>query len=249
MRTLSVRPCLLALFLLAGASAECQSAGAGVETPDRVNELRQSLTFGESPARSSYARQQLKEILAAREFAETTRQPSAWERWKQQLAAWLGSRLMALITSIAQHPSTSQVIFWAAAVGSLCFIAFQLFRLFRRDELLISRLSNAGAPASQNVSEWIAAARSAAERGELSKAIQCVYWAAIVHLQATGSLPKTGGRTPREFLRDLQAASASEYLRSLTSSLERFWFAGAPASKGDLAACLRAAEGLGCRLD
>jgi Domain of unknown function (DUF4129) len=246
---LSIRRCFLTLFLLASVSADCQPASALIETQDRVSELRQNLTSGELPARSSYARQQLKQILAMREFAETMRGRSAWERWKQQLAAWFEKLFAALIGSIAKHPSTSQAIFWAAALGSLAVIAFQLFRLFRRDGVLKLPLADAGLISRQNTPEWIAAARSSAERGELSKAIQCVYWAAIAQLQSTGSLPKTAGLTPREFLRDLRAASASESLRSLTSALERFWFAGRPASADDFAACLRAVQGLGCKLD
>jgi hypothetical protein len=248
LRILSVRACLLALFLLAGASADCQPTTAPIQSQDRISELRQSLTSGELPARSSYARQQLNEILATGEFAEAMRGHSAWERWKQQLAAWLQKHFAALIDSIAQHPSTSQAIFWVAAIGALALIASGLLRLFRREDPLDLRLSHAQ-PVRQNTPEWISAARSAAERDQLGRAIQCVYWAAIVHLQSMGSLPKTAGHTPREFLRDLRAASVSEYLRTLTLSLERFWFRGTPATADDFAACLRAAEGLGCKLD
>ena len=246
---LDVRRCLLALLLLGAASACGQPSGLVADTQHRVNELRQSLTSGELPARSGYARQQLDEILAARQFAETTRGLSPWERWKHQLALWLEKHLAALIGSMARHPSTSQAIFWTMAIGALAVIAFQLFRLFRTSDLLDSRLSHPDLPVSKSTPEWIAAAQSAGERGEFSKAIQCVYWAAIVHLQSIGSLPKSGSHTPREFLRDLRAPSPIECLRSLTSSLERFWYARRPATGEDFAACLRAVQGLGCKLD
>ena len=246
---MSLRPCVLALFLLASAGAIVQPASAATGAQDRVSELRQSLTTGELPARPGYARQQLQEILARRDFVETMRDLSPWERWKQQLGLWMQKHFAALIGAIAQHPSTSQAIFWIAAIGSLCVIAFQLFRLFGNRDLLDFRLPHVEVPGTQNTPEWITAARSAAEKGELSKAIQCVYWAAIVHLQNIGSLPKMGSRTPREFLRDLRAPSASEYLGSLTSSLERFWYARSAATGEDFAACLRAVQGLGCKLD
>ena len=246
---MTVRHCLLALFLLAAVSAGGEPVGLGADAQHRVSELRQSLASGDFPPRSRYAREQLDQILAERQFAETMRGLSPWERWKEQLAVWLQKYFAGLIGAIAQHPSTSQAIFWIVAIGALAVIAFQLFRLFRGADLLDSRLSDPELPVSQSTPEWILAARSAAAGGEFSKAIQCVYWAAITHLQSMGSLPKTAGHTPREFLRDLRAHGAIEYLRSLTSSLERFWYGRRPASAEDFAASLRAVEGLGCKLD
>jgi hypothetical protein len=135
------------------------------------------------------------------------------------------------------------------SIGSLAVIAFLLFLLFWKVDLLESPLSRTELPLRQSPPEWLAGARSAAEHGEFSKAIQCVYWAAIVHLQSMEKLPKTAGHTPREFLRDLRTPNASEPLRTLTSSLERFWYGRIPATGDDLAASLRAMEELGCKPD
>jgi len=240
---------LLLLFLHPGAN--CQPAHAAVPIDDRTAQLRQSLASAEGVGTgvSIPARQQLEGILAAPEFAEKMREPSAWERWKQQFAVWLMDWFGNLFQSIARNPTTSQAIFWAGALGSLALVAFYLFRLFRGDEMTIRPAFNVEAPRTRSAADWIAAARSAAGRGDLNTGIQCLYWAAIVFLQTAGTLPETGAHTPREFLRALPLTNSTDELRSLTSSVERFWYARMPATAGDFAACLRSVEALGCKLD
>ncbi len=176
-------------------------------------------------------------------------EPSAWERWQRQIGVWLGKKLENLVKSIERHPTTSQAIFWAGALGSLAFIAFQLFRLFRTGHSSTAPVPNAGALVAQNATEWLAAARSAADGGDLNRAIQCSYWAAIICLQSAGTLPKSAGHTPREFLRAIQLTHATQHLRSLTAALERFWYGRLPATAEDFNAFLQSVEALGCKLD
>ena len=195
----------------------------------------------------SLAQQQLKEILSAPEFSETVHGPSAWERLKQQLMQWLGAQLEGLFKALGRHPTTTEIVFWGAALGALGVIAFLLFQLFRRREKASWSSSAAEVGPSQTWNEWLQGARSASERGDLNKAIQCVYWAAVGWLQNAGTLPKTAGLTPRELLRG--AAGKSIELRSLTSSLERFWYGRTPASMDDYMTCLRSFEALGCKVE
>jgi len=250
-----LRPSILLLF--AHFMAECQPTGAATNPPvpnleARAIRLRQAL-MSPNPALEGgvdeSARGKLKAILAAPEFAQTMREPSAWERWERQFGAWLGKKLEFLIRSIARHPTTSQAIFWTAALGSLALIALQLFRLFRTGAISPPQLPNAESPSVQSSAEWLSAARSAAQRGDLNRGIQCSYWAGIVCLQDAGTLPKSAGHTPRELLRALQVPAATGDLRNLTLSLERFWYGRTPATADDFAASLRSVEALGCKLD
>ncbi len=193
----------------------------------------------------SFARQQLKEILAAPEFSETVHGPSAWERLKQQMLHWLGAQFEGLFKALARHPTTTEIVFWGAALGALGVIAFLLFQLFRRREKVRSHQSAADATPGQSWNEWLKGARTASERGDLNKAIQCVYWAAVDWLQNGGTLPKTAGLTPRELLQ----TGKSVELRALTAALERFWYGRMPASMDDYMTCLRSVEALGCKVD
>lgn len=176
-------------------------------------------------------------------------QPSAWDRLKQQIGEWLLKQLAAIFKAAAQHPTTSQVVFCVAAVGALGVIAFLLFRLFWSEERTSLSVSPSVPATERNFSQWIAAARAASQSGDLNKAIQCLYWAAILSLENAGMLPRTTGLTPRELLKTVRARSEAVELRHLTSSLERFWYARVPATEDDFAACVRSVEALGCRVE
>lgn len=194
------------------------------------------------------AQRQLKAILNEPAFAEKMREASAWEQWKQQVYDWLGKHFAKFFESIVRHPTTSKVVFWTFLVGAFGFICYQLFRLFRRGErLLPDRVTPE--PTAEVEVNWIRAAKTSAEGGDLNKAIQCTYWAGVSRLQTDGVLPKAGSHTPREFLDVVGSGNAAVPLRSLTSSLERFWYARMPARNEDFVAVLKTAEALGCKLD
>lgn len=211
--------------------------------------VRNELT--RSSAAHEFARSTLKQILSAPEFAQATRTPNAWDRWRQEFSQWLARQLEDLFRAAAQHPTTSQVIFWSLALAALAFIAFQLFRLWNRNDFSSRRAAVQPAITVQyNASRWLAAARAAATRGDFAQAIQCGYWSGISYLQSSHALPDDTVRTPREFLADLNRESAAaEPLRSLTNAVERFWYARQPAGAADWNTCLRLLEAVGCKQD
>jgi hypothetical protein len=185
----------------------------------------------------------LQRILSRPEFAESVHGPSAWERWKRQIDAWLSDRLSRIFKAAARHPATSQTVFWIAAVGAVGVIAFVLFRIFRRDEYTgyTSPVQNAISTTSR---DWVRLARLAADAAQYNKAIQCLYWAAVLELQDEGLLPKSTGLTPRELVRAACSTAVGNELRKLTSALERFWYASMPASSADFTACMQYVDAL-----
>ncbi len=235
-------------FLLVAGGSAARSA----EGNDRAERLQRSLASQDSlrAADLASARRHLQDILSAPEFSETVHGPSAWEQLKRRIGLWLMRRLGGLFKAIQQHPATTELVFWVCGIGALGLIAFLIFQLFRREEQSAWRLTGAPAAPTRTASEWIEAARLASQRGDVNAGIQCLYWAAIAWLRNTGALPSTTtGLTPRELLAAAGTNGARTELRSLTSSLERFWYARAPATTADFAACLRHLEAMGCKLD
>lgn len=232
----------ISCFLLALATAFATPEA----NPDRVTALQRQIASPQAHdiADPSKPSRHLQQILSRPEFAESLQGPSAFERWKRQAEAWFSDHLARLFKAAAQHPTTSQIVFWAAAISALALITFVLFRIFTGDER-----KNWMTPSAQNVhstgpGDWFRAAHLAADGGDYNRAIQCLYWAVVLHLQDVGALPKTIGLTPREYVRAARDNAAGAELRKLTSALELFWYACVPASSEDFAACVRFADAL-----
>jgi hypothetical protein len=195
------------------------------------------------------ARHNLRRILAQPEFSALTRQPTWWDGLKSAIAKWMTEHLLNLFKAMAQHPTTSQIIFWAAVAGSLAVIAFVLFRLFAPDGTGRSVVLPASVSQRRTSVDWIRTARSAAQSGDLNKAIQCLYWAAVSWLETAGVLNNTSGLTPRELLRSIAATGEAAEFRNLTLSIERFWYGHGAATTADFSACLRSLKALGCPVE
>lgn len=221
-----------------------------VATNDRVATVERALASNKPVAVSdSAARQQLNAILSSAEFSETMRGPSAWEHLKRQIGELWMRHLDRFFKALADHPATTSIVFWGAALGALGLIVFVVLRLFRRNQMEDGTAPPIEITTAGSCGEWIQAARSASGRGELNKGIQCLYWAAVIWLQSAGTLPKAHGLTPRELLRAARAKREAAELNNLTSSLEQFWYGRMTAGTDDFAACVRSVEALGCRLD
>jgi hypothetical protein len=74
------------------------------------------------PAGSSQARAELDRILARSEFAGV-RPPSAWELFRQRIAAWVDRMLMKLFEGIGRHPIGGNILFWLLMIGGVVCIA------------------------------------------------------------------------------------------------------------------------------
>jgi hypothetical protein len=217
-----------------------------------LNALAQQLElFSKAPAEAiPNARGKLERILARREFSGV-RPPTAWDLFRERVAAWIGSLIQRFFAFAAQHPTEGQILFWVVVAGAVGFLAVWLIRLWSRRDPRFSLPQPNPATRLQSWEEWVRAAREAANRGDAREAIRCTYWAGVSRLQESRVLPEDVTRTPREYLRLIPAAqmAMAAPLTSLTSGLERFWYAGQTARADDFEASLKQLEALGCKLD
>lgn len=205
-----------------------------------------------APVSHSVARAKLKRILARPEFMDE-RPPSAWNRLRERIGAWI-TDFLRRIFDFAADTGTGRFFFWVLVVAATAMLGFALVRRWNRDDRVPALPVFTGAVTLRNWEEWILFARAASASGDLARAIQCAYWAGIARLQEIGSLPADPTRTPREYLHLLvshsrDGALPGSALTSLTSYLERFWYARLAASPEDFAACLTSLETLGCRVN
>lgn len=202
------------------------------------------------------ARAELNHILAGPEFA-AVRPPSAWELFRQRLAAWIG-RLLEKILGALRYPIGGKILFWLVLMAAVGCVALWVFRfMVSRDSLAHLSPAEITAP-SRTWQEWIHSAREAASRGDYREAVHSAYWAGIVRMEDTGVVPKDRTKTPREYLQiAMQSATHELVLRpvyrepitALTSCLERIWYANRGATLEDFHESLRLLEALGCRLE
>ena len=202
------------------------------------------------PAGSENSRAILNGILARREFAGDA-PPTPWDLFWERVNAWVKHQIEKLFTFAGRHPVGSWIVFWLVVLGALATLAFVLIRVWTTEERLSEMPLSSGPFSFRTWEQWIIAARAAADAGDLPRAIQCAYWAGIARLQETGTLPPNLTSTPREYLRFLSLADARrsgilEPLASLTSHLERFWYARLAVEAQDFRACLASLEALGC---
>lgn len=219
--------------------------------PPNMSPVALGTELTRSSAATAAARSTLKQILSAPEFAAATRAPTAWHNWRAELSQWLARQLEDLFRAAAQHPTTSQLIFWGVAVAALAFVALQLFRLWNHNSLPGRSVpAQAGAGMEYDAAHWLSAARVAAAQGDFAQAIQCTYWSGVTLLQAGQALPHDAVHTPRELLSSLDRGSAVyEPLRSLTNAVENCWYAQRPADAADWDLCRQSLEALEWKQD
>jgi len=209
------------------------------------------------PGTPGNAKAELQQILSGAEFAGV-RPPSAWDLFRQRLAAWLERFLLRIFGGLARYPIGGQILFWVAIILGVGFIALWLFRFLVSRDRLDSLPPSEGITASRTWQEWIRAAREAASRNDFREAVHSAYWAGIVRLEETGVVPRDRTKTPREYLRIASEPSPEgiapspayrEPLAALTTRLERTWYANRGAGADDFRNTLRQLEALGCQLE
>jgi len=148
-----------------------------------------------------------------------------------EYAPWLGTLL--------------EVLFYlAAAVGILFFVR----RAFVRQRLAISLGAGAAKAGAwdKEADDWAALADGCAAQQQWREAVHCLYWAAIVRLEARRAWRHNPTRTPREYVRLLKPGSQQQgALRSLTQILERVWYGLRDASDEDYQQARSLFDGLG----
>jgi len=206
---------------------------------------------------SNNAREELKHILARSEFG-AVRPPSAWDLFRQRLAAWIERMLLKLLGGASKHPIGGQILFWLLIVAAVGVVAMWVFRFFASRDRVNALAPSGAVIAVRTWQEWIREAREAASRGDFREAIHSAYWAGIARLEDLGVVPKDRTKTPREYLELVvessdgplaPAPAHGEPLAALTKGLERVWYANRGAGLEDFRESLRQLEAMGCLLE
>lgn len=202
---------------------------------------------GESPAQTSVAlaRQRVDAILGHPEFA-TVREESLWDRMLAHLARWLDK----LFNNVAQFgersPWIGPVMEWGLIGIALVGLVLWAMRVLRRQRLAV-RMEAARQiePWEEAARNWRALAEEQAERGDWRDAVHCLYWASIAVLEGRNLWAANRSRTPREYVRLLEAGSQRwKLLRQQTQGFEHVWYGLNSAARQDYEHALELHEGL-----
>ena len=153
--------------------------------------------------------------------------PTWWDRAKAWMVAWIERFFLGVAQVGAGAPWLGTLLEWlffiAAAAGLLLLllrnIARQRLRIAPGDAALECTAWDRGAE------DWAARAEQCATAHEWRDAVHCIYWAAIVAMEARRAWRHNPARTPREYVRLLKPGSAQQqHLRGLTRVFERVWY-------------------------
>jgi len=239
---------------LYGALASAAEPGGG--TSEAVKQGREKLEAYRKDAESlvqqmqrqrdlADTRAQLNSILSAREF-RGQQGPSWFDIEMQKIRGWI-NRQLERIFGRARVKSIGNLVAWglvAVACGLLLFWTLRfLLRPGQRTDMDLS----GAAPLGHDWRRWLREAGDAAKRGDYRAAIHAAYWAAIVRMEETQSLPEDRSRTPRESLR-LVGPSNPAYapLSQLTRRFELVWYGYRDATPADWDDAAQQLEMLGC---
>ena len=203
--------------------------------------------LGGGDAAFAKAREQASLVLSRAEFDRATG-PTWWERQMSRVGVWLGA-IFGGIGALGEYApwlgTLLEVLFYlAAAVGILFFVR----RAFVRQRLAISLGAGAAKAGAwdKEADDWAALADGCAAQQQWREAVHCLYWAAIVRLEARRAWRHNPTRTPREYVRLLKPGSPQQgALRSLTQILERVWYGLRDASDEDYQQARSLFDGLG----
>jgi hypothetical protein len=203
-------------------------------------------------------RAELDKLLAGNEFT-AVHPPSAWDLFRQRLAAWFNRLLSKIFGGLEKYPIGGKILFWSIVIVAVGFIALWLFRFTVSRDRFESMPAAEIVSASRTWQEWTRMAREAAARKDFREAVHSAYWAGIARLEDSGVVPKDRTKTPREYLRIVAEGSGRELLprpanyraplAELTKRLEPIWYGNRGAGPEDFAETLKQLQEMGCQLE
>lgn len=180
--------------------------------------------------------------VAARILARDEFRAGDGPSWLDRGIARLQDALTHLFLGMARVGARNSWL--APLIEWLCFgLSAAALLLFVRRSLSRAglRLSLAGSsPAAtqgsgRSAADWLRAADAAEAEGHGREAVHCLYWAAVMSLEARKAWRPNPTRTPREYLGLLQPDSGTQQaLRSLTRRFEQTWYGAADPSSSDI---------------
>ncbi|HTV83685.1 MAG TPA: DUF4129 domain-containing protein [Acidobacteriaceae bacterium] len=188
----------------------------------------------------SMARQRADAILAEREFA-TADQASLWDRFLEWVFTWLDRMLMRVAAFGGRSPWIGPLIEWGLTGLACALVLVWILRAVRKERLRLR--VEAARPievSEERVLNWMREAETHAAQGAFRDAVHCLYWASIATLEGRRFWHPDRARTPREYLRLLDAASSvAALLRRQTLAFETIWYGLRPAQRSDYDQALR----------
>ncbi len=213
---------------------------------DAYRKAARALEIPAAPQSLAQSRTRLNAILSAREF-RGQQGPSWIDALKARIWSWIIRQLERLFGGVGRAKSIGNMVAWTVIVLACLLLLFWTVRFLMRAGPRSEMDLSGATPLNRDWHRWLRDARAAAERGEYRAAIHAAYWAAIVRMEETNSLPEDRSRTPRESLRLIQKESA-EYapLLQLTRRFELVWYGYRSATAADWGDAVRQLETLGC---
>lgn len=202
---------------------------------------------GEGPVKVDIAaaRRRADAILGHPEFA-TARVDSIWQRILGHIFLWL-DRLFSHVADFGKKsPWIGPVMEWGLVAIALVVLALWAMRVLRRQRLAVRmEAAREVEPWEQAARNWRTLAEERATAGDWREAVHCLYWASIAALEGRRLWSPNRSRTPREYVRLLEAGSARwKLLRQQTQGFEHVWYGLNEAAKQDYERALELHEGL-----
>ena len=216
---------------------------------DRLELLEeQARTYDQPQLDSSSDHAKLGEILSRREFNKV-HGPSRFDIWWEKVMRWINS-------FFEKHPiaGNSRIDFWHILVYSAVVVAFIFFAYWLKKRFEYAqhddgpRVIMPFAPSARSWRSWLGEARALAQQEDWRNAIHLAYWAGISFLEEHGAWRPDRARTPREYLRLLNARNSQHpILAALTRKFEVTWYGQRSANATDFQETVGQLEKLGCR--
>jgi hypothetical protein len=191
------------------------------------------------------SRSRLNAVLSAREF-RGQQGPTWMDLLKQRIRDWIDRQLERLFGRVPGRKIGNWVAWIVVILGGLLLSFWTLRFLMSARQHEEMDLSGA-TPVGRDWRRWLREAREAAARRDYRMAIHAAYWAAIVRMEETKSLPEDRARTPRESLKLIDRGSAAYApLLQLTRRFEPVWYGYRSATAADWDDASQQLEILGC---
>jgi hypothetical protein len=216
------------------------------DKPQTYHEEAQALATPVASQSLAQSRARLNSIMSAREF-RGQRGPSWLDVLKARAWSWIVRQLERIFGRLGGTRTIGNIVAWTVIILACLVLLFWTVRFLMRGGPR-SEIDLSGAtPVNRDWHRWLRDARAAAARGDYRAAIHAAYWAAIVRMEETNSLPEDRSRTPRESLRLIQKESADYApLLQLTQRFELVWYGYRSATDADWSDAMQQLETLGC---
>ena len=208
-------------------------------------DVREASGTGLARADIAAGRRRADAILGHPEFA-TVSEESLWQRIVARLALWLDSLFNNVAKFGTRSPWIGPVVEWGLVGIALAGLALWAMRALRRQRLAVRlEAERRIEPWEQAARNWRDLAEEQAACGEWREAVHCLYWASIAVLEGRRLWAPSRSRTPREYVRLLEAGSARwKLLRQQTQGFEHVWYGLRDAGQRDYERALELHEGL-----